>query len=59
MNNKNKVRFGLKNAYYAKVTFNDEGEPQYATPKRLPGAVSLSISPEGELEKFYADDIVY
>lgn len=59
MNNKNKVRFGLKNAYYAKVTFNDEGVPQYATPKRLPGAVSLSISPEGELEKFYADDIVY
>jgi len=26
---------------------------------RLPGAVSLSLDPEGENENFYADDIVY
>ena len=56
---KNKVRFGLKNCYYAKATFDEDGNVTYDTPKRLPGAVSLSLDPEGESENFYADDIVY
>lgn len=57
--NKNKVRFGLKNAHYAKATFDDEGNVSYGTPKRIPGAVSLSLDAEGDIENFYADDIVY
>ena len=56
---KNKVRFGLKNAYYAKATFDENGGVSYATPKRLPGAVALSVSAQGDNENFYADDIVY
>lgn len=56
---KNKVRYGLKNCYYAKATFDEDGNVTYDTPVRLPGAVSLSLDPEGEVENFYADDIVY
>ena len=56
---KNKVRFGLKNCHYAKATFDEDGNVTYAKPVRLPGAVSLSMDPEGENENFYADDVVY
>ncbi len=56
---KNKVRFGLKNAHYAKATFDEDGNVSYATPVRIPGAVSLALDPEGEVDNFYADDIVY
>lgn len=56
---KNKVRFGLKNCHYAKATFDENGNVTYATPVRLPGAVSLSLDPEGENENFYADDVVF
>lgn len=56
---KNKVRFGLKNAHYAKATFDEDGNVSYEKPVRLPGAVSLSMDPEGENDNFYADDIVY
>lgn len=56
---KNKVRFGLKNCYYAKATFDEDGNVSYAKPVRLPGAVSISLDPEGENENFYADDVVY
>lgn len=55
----NKVKFGLKNCHYAKATFDEDGNVTYDTPVRLPGAVSLSMDPEGETENFYADDIVY
>lgn len=51
----NKVQFGLKNVYYAKKT----GANTWATPKRIPGAVNLNLKPEGELKKFYADDMLY
>ena len=55
---KNKVKFGLKNVHYAPVTFSD-GVPSFATPVAIPGAVSLSLSINGEPENFYADDGVY
>lgn len=55
----NKVRFGLKNCYYAKAAFDEDGNVSYAKPVRLPGAVSIGLDPEGESENFYADDIVY
>ena len=57
---KNKVKFGLNKVHYAKVmSFDDEGTPTYATPVRIPGAVSLSIDANGEAENFYADNGVY
>lgn len=57
---KNKVKFGLNKVHWAKIlSFDEEGVPTFATPVRLPGAVSLSIDAEGEAENFYADDGVY
>jgi len=60
MSNKaNKVKFGLKNCHYAKATFDEDGNVTYDTPVKIPGAVSLSLDPEGSVDPFYADDMVY
>lgn len=57
---KNKVKFGLNKVHYAKITsWTDDGIPTFATPVRIPGAVSLSIDAEGEAENFFADNGVY
>ena len=57
---KNKVKFGLNKVHWAKITaWSDDGVPTFATPVRLPGAVSLSIDANGENENFYADNSVY
>src|SRR5574344_302631 len=53
-----KVKFGFKNAYYAKL-INTAGVISYATPKKLNGAVSMTLSPVGEDVEFYADDSLY
>lgn len=59
MPEKNKVKFNLKNAHYALLTLGANDTPTYAKPVRLPGAVSLSLSANGEPESFYADGIAY
>ena len=51
----NKVKFGLRNCYYAKATMGASGDITFGTPVAMPGAVSLSLDPEGESENFYAD----
>ena len=57
---KNKVKFGLNMVHYAKITaWSDDGVPTFATPVRLPGAVSLSIDASGDNSNFYADNGVY
>lgn len=54
----NKVKFGLKNVHYA--TFEIIGNAiTYDTPKRIPGAVELSLEPRGDMVEFYADDMLY
>ena len=55
----NKIKFGIKNVYYAVATIGANGSATYTTPVAMPGAVSLSLSPQGETSPFYADNIVY
>ena len=51
----NKVKYGLKNVYYAPITLTNN-VPSYGTPVHIPGAVNLTLSPVGEKVRFAADD---
>lgn len=55
----NKIKYGLRNVYYAVATTGTGGAITYATPVAIPGAVNLSMSAEGETNPFYADDVIY
>lgn len=56
----NKIQYGLKNVHYAKLTesVSSAGVTSYTygTVKAWPGAVSLSLAPQGDTLKEYADD---
>ncbi|SEA49493.1 phage major tail protein, phi13 family [Eubacterium aggregans] len=54
-----KVNFGLKNAYYAKITESVSGTLTYATPIKIQGAVELNLETRGDLLEFWADDMIY
>lgn len=56
----NKVQFNLKNVHYAlfsSASTNDD--PAWETPVAVPGAVTLTLDPQGEITPFYADGVVY
>lgn len=55
----NKIKYGIKNVYYAVATLAANNSATYGTPVALPGAVSLTLDPEGENNIFYADNIAY
>lgn len=56
---KNKVKFGLSNCYMAPITIGQNGAYTYGTPIAIPGAVNLSLSPVGDDNDLYADNIIY
>jgi phi13 family phage major tail protein len=55
----NKVRFGLSNVHYALLTYGENDAVTFGTPTRIPGGVNLTLSPEGDMSPFYADNMVY
>lgn len=56
---KNKVEFGLRNLYYAVVTETEEDGLTFGTPKKWPGAVSITMDKSGDMVRFKADDVDY
>ncbi len=56
-NTADKVKFNIKNVHYAVLT--NAATPTWSTPVAIPGAVSFSLEPQGDVSPFYADGIVY
>ena len=55
-----RVNFGLSNVHYCTKSVNAQtGAVTFSTPVAWPGAVSLSLDPEGDTNTFYADNIPY
>lgn len=53
----NKITFGLEKVYIAFLT--DETTPTWDAPVHIPGAVSFTPEPQGDENKFYADNGPY
>ncbi|MDU7244006.1 MAG: phage tail protein [Clostridia bacterium] len=54
-----KVKYGLKNVHIFPITKTTEGVEEYGEVIKVPGAVSMSMEPIGEVSSFYADNTVY
>lgn len=54
----NKVNYGLKNVYYAKITEESTTSVSYSDPVPIPGAVNISLKKLFERQAISADDDV-
>lgn len=54
-----KVKFGIKNVHIFPIESMVNGVPTYGNVINVPGAVSFSMGAQGDINKFYADNIVY
>lgn len=54
-----KVKFGIRNVHVFPIESVTAGVPSYGDAIAVPGAVSFSASAQGDINKFYADNIVY
>lgn len=59
MADQNKIRYDLKNVHVGSLTFDEKNTPIFGVPKAYPGAVHITMNPEGESSQFYADGITY
>lgn len=55
----NKVKFGLCNVHIAPITASSNNGITYGEPFALPGAVNLTLDPEGESADFFGDNTKY
>lgn len=56
----NKIKYGISMMYYAPITAeSDDGTITYGTPVPIPGAISISLSSQGERRSLYADNVEY
>lgn len=56
---KNKVKFNIRNVHYAILNKAEDGKVTYQKPVPIPGAVSISLDPNGEPSVFYADGYAF
>lgn len=52
-----KIKYGISNVYYAIATIAADGSATFGSPVAIPGARSLSLTANGEMIKYYADNI--
>lgn len=53
---KNKIKYGLKNAYVAPITRAEDGTATYETPHQIPGATELTLTASVDTANISADD---
>lgn len=54
-----KVKFGLKNVHMAPIMSVTDTKYTYGDIIKVPGAVSISLEPQGDSSDFFADNIKY